>query len=98
MIYEISRIGQSKDYIKKINNNFEQSPSISGVLMETIDDNNTMELICEKLNNNFSEYNTTGLYSGLNYNLYAQMEIDHFFKIINTNFKIINPTEDLILA
>lgn len=97
MLYEISRIGKEKDYIYKINHNFENSTQINGYIQE-IYDIDSMEEICEKINNNFAAYDDTQNYTGLNCNIYPQMERDSMFHVINENFKIINPTEELIFA
>lgn len=97
MLYEISRYGEEKKYIDKINDNFSVSPVLANGY-EELEHEDTMSDICNKLNNNFSAYNDTGLYVGLFYSFYSQMQIDQFFSIINNNFLILNPTESLILT
>lgn len=97
MLYEVSRYGENKKYIEKINNNFSESPEIN-VVMEELNIDDSMADICEKLNNNFSAYNATGLYEGLYYGFYSQMNIDQMFNIINNNFLILNPAESLIFT
>lgn len=97
MLYEVSRYGENKKYIEKINNNFSESPEIN-VVMEELNMDDSMADICEKLNNNFSAYNATGLYEGLYYGFYSQMNIDQMFNIINNNFLILNPAESLIFT
>lgn len=97
MLYEVSRYGENKKYIEKINNNFSESPEIN-VVMEELNIDDSMADICEKLNNIFSAYNATGLYEGLYYGFYSQMNIDQMFNIINNNFLILNPAESLIFT
>jgi hypothetical protein len=97
MLYEVSRYGENKKYIEKINDNFSESPEIN-VVMEELNIDDSMADICEKLNNNFSAYNATGLYEGLYYGFYSQMNIDQMFNIINNNFLILNPAESLIFT
>ncbi|OQA90834.1 MAG: hypothetical protein BWY27_00754 [Bacteroidetes bacterium ADurb.Bin234] len=97
MLYEVSRYGENKKYIEKINDNFSESPEIN-VVMEELNMDDSMADICEKLNNNFSAYNATGLYEGLYYGFYSQMNIDQMFNIINNNFLILNPAESLIFT
>jgi hypothetical protein len=97
MLYEVSRYGENKKYIEKINDNFSESPEIN-VVMEELNMDDSMADICEKLNNNFSAYNATGLYEGLYYGFYSQMNIDQMFNIINNNFLILNPAESLMFT
>lgn len=95
MLYEISRYGEEKKYIDNINDNFSVSPELEGGI-EVLEHDDSFSEICDKLNNIFSAYNATGLYEGLFYGFYSQMQIDQFFSIINNNFLILNPTESLI--
>ena len=97
MLYEISRYGEERKYIDRINDNFSVSPVLTNGY-EELEHDDTMSDICDKLNSNFSAYNDTGLYVGLFYGFYSQMQVDQMFNIINSNFLILNPTESLTLT